>query len=93
MGADGGTLPARARGCAMSIANVALWMASLVLTVTFLSAANAIIITGAFCLYSFLCAVTFLWCGAWRPRRRERRLKRSNPYGSNETYLYTEIYR
>jgi hypothetical protein len=93
MGADGGTLPhARSRMCHVHRQRGPV-MASFVLTFTFLSAAHVITITGAFCLYSFSCAMAFLWYGAWRPRRRERRLQRSNPYGSNETYLYTEIYR
>jgi SP family arabinose:H+ symporter-like MFS transporter len=56
--------PTRVRGRAMSIANVALWIACFVLTFTFLSLARAITITGAFCLYSFLCVLTFLL--VWR---------------------------
>lgn len=56
--------PTRVRGQAMSIANMALWVASFVLTFTFLSLAHAITITGAFCLYSFLCVLTFLL--VWR---------------------------
>ncbi|MGH9615339.1 MAG: sugar porter family MFS transporter [Acidobacteriaceae bacterium] len=56
--------PTRVRGRAMSIANMALWIACFALTFTFLSLAHAITITGAFCLYSFLCVVTFLL--VWR---------------------------
>jgi SP family arabinose:H+ symporter-like MFS transporter len=56
--------PTRVRGRAMSIANVALWIASFVLTFTFLSLTRAITITGAFCLYSLLCVVAFLL--VWR---------------------------
>lgn len=56
--------PTSVRGRAMSVANMALWIASFVLTFTFLSLARAITITGAFCLYSFLCVVTFLL--VWR---------------------------
>ncbi|MGO8717619.1 MAG: sugar porter family MFS transporter [Acidobacteriaceae bacterium] len=56
--------PTRVRGRAMSIANMALWIASFVLTFTFLSLTRAITITGAFCLYSFLCVLTFLL--VWR---------------------------
>ena len=56
--------PTRVRGRAMSIANVALWVASFVLTFTFLSLTRAITITGAFCLYSSLCVLTFLL--VWR---------------------------
>ena len=56
--------PTRVRGRAMSIANVMLWISSFVLTFTFLSLIRAITITGAFCLYSFLCVLTFLL--VWR---------------------------
>lgn len=56
--------PTRIRGRAMSVANMALWIASFALTFTFLSLAHAITITGAFCLYSFLCVITFLL--VWR---------------------------
>jgi SP family arabinose:H+ symporter-like MFS transporter len=56
--------PTRVRGRAMSVANMALWIASFLLTFTFLSLARAVTITGAFCLYSFLCVLTFLL--VWR---------------------------
>ncbi len=56
--------PTRVRGRAMSLANMALWIACFVLTFTFLSLARAITITGAFCLYSFMCVLTFLL--VWR---------------------------
>lgn len=56
--------PTRVRGRAMSISNMALWIACFLLTFTFLSLVHAITITGAFCLYSFLCVVTFLL--VWR---------------------------
>jgi len=52
--------PTRVRGRAMSIANTALWVASFVLTATFLSLARAVTITGAFCVYSVMCVFTFL---------------------------------
>lgn len=56
--------PTRVRGRAMSIANMALWIACFVLTFTFLSLTHAITITGAFCLYSFMCVLTFVL--VWR---------------------------
>ncbi len=56
--------PARIRGRAMSIANIPLWIASFVLTFTFLSLTRAITITGAFCLYSLMCMLTFVL--VWR---------------------------
>jgi sugar porter (SP) family MFS transporter len=52
--------PTRVRGRAMSVANMALWIASFVLTATFLSLANAITITGAFCVYSGMCVLALL---------------------------------
>jgi len=56
--------PTRVRGRAMSIANMALWIACFVLTFSFLSLTHAITITGAFVLYSVLCVVTFVL--VWR---------------------------
>ncbi|MCZ2073716.1 MAG: sugar porter family MFS transporter [Bryobacterales bacterium] len=53
--------PTRIRGRAMSIATISLWMACVALTMTFLSLAQAISISGAFWLYSGLCVVTFLF--------------------------------
>jgi SP family arabinose:H+ symporter-like MFS transporter len=67
--------PTRIRGRAMSIANVALWMASALLTFTFLSLARAITITGAFCLYSFLCVLTFLLVWRMAPETKGKTLE------------------
>jgi sugar porter (SP) family MFS transporter len=67
--------PTRVRGRAMSIANVALWIASFMLTFTFLSLARAITITGAFCLYSFLCVLTFLLVWRMAPETKGRTLE------------------
>src|SRR5207245_783626 len=44
--------PTRVRGRAMSIATISLWIACLALTLTFLSLAHAMTITGAFWLYA-----------------------------------------
>ncbi len=52
--------PTRVRGRAMSIATISLWVACVVLTMTFLSLASAITITGAFWVYSGMCVTTFL---------------------------------
>jgi MFS family permease len=52
--------PTRIRGRAMSIATISLWVACVALTMTFLSLAKAISITGAFWLYGAMCVVTFL---------------------------------
>jgi len=52
--------PTRIRGRAMSLATISLWVACVALTMTFLSLAQAITVTGAFWLYSAMCVVTFL---------------------------------
>lgn len=52
--------PTRIRGRAMSIATVCLWAACTLLTMTFLSLANALTPTGAFLIYAAMCVITFL---------------------------------
>ena len=56
--------PTRVRGRAMSVATISLWVACVALTMTFLSLASAITITGAFWVYSAMCVTTFLL--VWR---------------------------
>ena len=55
--------PTRIRGRAMSVATVALWLACLLITVTFLSLVRGFTAAGAFWLYAFMCACTvwFVW--------------------------------
>jgi len=55
--------PTRIRGRAMSLATVALWLACLLITLTFLSLVKAFTAAGAFWIYAILCAVTvwFVW--------------------------------
>jgi len=55
--------PTRIRGRAMSIATVALWLACLLITFTFLSLVRTFTAAGAFALYALLCGVTvwFVW--------------------------------
>lgn len=55
--------PTRIRGRAMSIATIALWVACVALTATFLSLTRAITATGAFWLYAAMCITTviFVW--------------------------------
>ena len=50
--------PTRIRGRAMAIATVALWVACVVLTFTFLSIASALGPTGAFSIYGVMCLIT-----------------------------------
>ncbi len=51
--------PTRIRGRAMSITTVCLWAACTLLTMTFLTLANAVSPTGAFLIYAGFCVVTF----------------------------------
>lgn len=67
--------PTHVRGRAMSVANVALWVASFVLTFTFLSLTHAITITGAFCLYSVMCVLAFLLVWRLAPETKGRSLE------------------
>jgi sugar porter (SP) family MFS transporter len=55
--------PTRIRGRAMSVATVALWLACLLLTSTFLSLVRAFTAAGAFWIYAGLCGCTvwFVW--------------------------------
>jgi sugar porter (SP) family MFS transporter len=55
--------PTRIRGRAMSLATVALWLACLLITVTFLSLVKAFTAAGAFWVYALMCAfaVWFVW--------------------------------
>jgi MFS family permease len=53
--------PTLIRGWAMSIATVALWLACILITYTFLSLVEAVGSTGAFGIYSALSAVNFLF--------------------------------
>ncbi len=56
--------PTKLRGRAMSLATVSLWVACLVITLTFLSLVKAATVSGAFWLYGLLCAFTFFF--VWR---------------------------
>jgi SP family arabinose:H+ symporter-like MFS transporter len=56
--------PTRVRGRAMSIATVSLWVACVLLTMTFLSLAKAITPSGAFWLYGTMCIVMYVL--VWR---------------------------
>jgi sugar porter (SP) family MFS transporter len=55
--------PTRIRGRAMSLATISLWIACLVITLTFLSLVKALSVSGAFWIYGSLCAFTlfFVW--------------------------------
>ncbi len=67
--------PTRVRGRAMSIATISLWIACVALTMTFLSLASAITITGAFWVYSAMCVVTFVIVFRALPETKGRTLE------------------
>lgn len=67
--------PNRIRGRAMGIATTALWSACTLLTLTFLSIANAAGPAGAFLLYAVLCAVTAWIVFSFAPETRGRSLE------------------
>jgi sugar porter (SP) family MFS transporter len=67
--------PTRVRGRAMGIATVALWIACVVLTSTFLTLVKTIGISGAFCIYAAMCATTVLVVWKWTPETKGRTLE------------------
>jgi sugar porter (SP) family MFS transporter len=67
--------PTRIRGRAMAVATVALWLASLALTVTFLSLVSAIGPSGTFWLYAGLSAFTFVFLWRVVPETRGQTLE------------------
>lgn len=67
--------PTRIRGRAMSIATISLWSACVALTMTFLTLAQAITVTGAFWLYGAMCITTFLLVRFAVPETKGRTLE------------------
>jgi sugar porter (SP) family MFS transporter len=67
--------PTRIRGRAMSVATVALWVACVVLTMTFLTLARWLTPSGAFWLYSGICVGTAIFVRAMVPETRGRTLE------------------
>lgn len=67
--------PTRIRGRAMSVATVALWLACLLITVTFLSLVKAFTAAGAFWIYAFLCACTVWFVWKFTPETKGRNLE------------------
>jgi MFS family permease len=67
--------PTRIRGRAMSLATIALWLACLLLTVTFLSLVKAFTAAGAFRIYAVLCAITVLFVWKFTPETKGKSLE------------------
>ncbi len=67
--------PTRLRGRAMGVATVSLWLASLLLTMTFLSLVRALGAGGAFWIYAGLSLLTFLLVWRGLPETKGRSLE------------------
>jgi MFS transporter, SP family, arabinose:H+ symporter len=67
--------PTKIRGRAMSVATVALWLACLLITVTFLSLVKALGAAGAFRVYAVLCAFTVFFVWKFTPETKGRNLE------------------
>lgn len=67
--------PTSVRGRAMSVATIALWVACLFITLTFLSLVSAVGASGAFGIYGALCVVTLLFLWRWVPETKGRTLE------------------
>ena len=67
--------PNSIRGRAVSVATLALWLACVLVTMTFLTIANALGAAGAFWLYASLCAVTILFVWRLTPETKGRPLE------------------
>jgi SP family arabinose:H+ symporter-like MFS transporter len=67
--------PTRIRGRAMSIATIALWLACVALTFTFLTLVKAIGASGAFWLYGSMCVVTVLFVWFVTPETKGKSLE------------------
>jgi sugar porter (SP) family MFS transporter len=67
--------PTRIRGRAMSVATVALWLACLLITVTFLSLVKAFTAAGAFWIYAFMCACTVWFVWKFTPETKGKNLE------------------
>jgi len=67
--------PTRIRGRAMSLATVALWVACVLLTMTFLTLTRWLTPSGAFWLYSGICVATALFVRTMVPETRGKTLE------------------
>jgi sugar porter (SP) family MFS transporter len=67
--------PTRIRGRAMSVATVALWLACLLITLTFLSLVRAFTAAGAFWVYAVMCAATVWFVWKFMPETKGKNLE------------------
>jgi len=67
--------PTHVRGRAMSIATISLWVACLLITLTFLSMVSWLGASGAFWTYAVLCAVAFAFVWSAVPETKGRTLE------------------
>jgi sugar porter (SP) family MFS transporter len=67
--------PTRIRGRAMSLATVALWLACLLITVTFLSLVKAFTAAGAFWIYALMCGCTVWFVWKFTPETKGKNLE------------------
>jgi len=67
--------PTRVRGRGVSIATVSLWSACVALTLTFLSLAKAVTISGAFWIYAAMCFTTLTLVWRATPETKGRSLE------------------
>jgi sugar porter (SP) family MFS transporter len=67
--------PTRIRGRAMSVATVALWLACLLITLTFLSLVKAFTAAGAFWIYASLCGFTVWFVWRFTPETKGKNLE------------------
>ncbi len=67
--------PTKVRGRAAGVATIALWLACLAVTFTFLSLVSLAGPAGAFCLYASLCVVTVVFVSRCAPETKGRTLE------------------
>ncbi|MCW5962858.1 MAG: sugar porter family MFS transporter [Bryobacterales bacterium] len=67
--------PTRIRGRAMGIATVALWIACIVLTMTYLTLVRVAGVSGAFWIYGSICVFTFLFVWRMLPETKGKTLE------------------
>jgi sugar porter (SP) family MFS transporter len=67
--------PTKIRARAMAIATVSLWIACMLISLTFLSLVSAISAAGAFWVYAAMCVVTFVFVWRVTPETKGRTLE------------------